>query len=154
MSRKPAEGGQDDKTAWPLAPDPDQPPPGKYIVAYRRAQLVEKRFGNRNTIELYFEVVDPPKWKERMLIMYCGIPLDGRPSRNSKYVTMWTLANGGPAKRRDRMTPKIFVGYWVAAVQHTERKMTTDGSKVLGAGEMGTAVISYLIERAAGGVPR
>lgn len=154
MTRKPADGGQDDEYAWPLAPDPDQPPPGEYLVAYRRARLVRQRFGNRDTIELYFEVVDPPKWNERTLIMYCGIPLDGRPGKASKYVRAWTLANGGPAKRRDRMTPKVFAGYWVAAVAYTKRKMTNDGSKELDAGETGTAVISYLIERAAGGVPR
>lgn len=154
MSLKPAEVGQEDESAWPLAPDPDQPPPGKYIVAYRWARLIAKRFGNRDTIELHFKVVEPPRWKERMLIMYCGIPLDGRPSRNSKYVMMWTLANGGSAKRRDRMTPRVFAGYWAATVVHTGRKMTKDGSKELGAGEMGTAVISSLIEREAGGVQR
>lgn len=157
MSRKPAAGGEDDENAWPLAPDPDQPPPGKYLVAYRRARLVQ-RFKDRFTIELHFSIIEPIEWKERPLVLYCSTPLDGLPGRHSKYVTMWTLANGGPAKRRDRMKPSVFAGYWIAEVDHTRRRMVRhggkDGVKELGPAETGTAVIVQLIERAAGRVQK
>lgn len=140
----------DDEQEWPLAPDPEQPPVGKYLVAYQRARMVS-RFANRKTIELHFSIVEPGKWLNTVLVMYCSTPLDGFPGRNSKYVTMWNLANGGPGKRRDRMTPRIFEGYWYAEVDHTRRIMVKDGIRKLESNETGTAIIVELIERATGG---
>lgn len=100
--------------------------------------------------------MEPSDWKDTTLIMYCPMPSDGKLGRASKYVQAWELAAGGPAKRRDPMTPSVFGGYWIAEVTHTERRMVRcpDGkisSRALGPTESGTAVIDHLIERAADG---
>jgi len=146
---------QDHEDDWPLGTEP--PPTGKYVVTYQRAKLITTRFKNKQVVELHFSVVEPLEWKDTLLVMYCPIPLDAKPGRASKYVQMWELAAGGPATRRDRMTPRVFEGgYWLAEVTHTKRCMVRQadgkiGSRALGTGETGTAVIEHLIERSAGG---
>lgn len=45
--------GKGEEQDWPLAADPQQPPSGKYTVAYRKVRMV-KRFQDRYTIELHF----------------------------------------------------------------------------------------------------
>ncbi len=152
MSPK-APDGTGDEEQWPLAPDLEQPPPGKYVVAYRRARLVD-RFPDRYTIELHFAIVEPPKWLDFPIIMYSSSPKGARLGKRSKYYEVWTLANGGPPKRRDRMTPTVFAGWWNAEVVHTRRRMEKKGMKngirELKPTETPTAVIETLIERAAG----
>lgn len=158
MNTKPLPGAEEHEPDWPLAPNPTEPPAGKYIVAYQHYRWA-KRYADRNTLELHFVVVEPSAWKGTPLTLYCPIPLNGLPGKRSKYVTLWTLANEGkPAPRRSRMAASIFKGYWVAEVTHTQQRMVTDGGKLkggvqkLGPEETGIAVINRLIERAAGGI--
>lgn len=160
MNKKPSDGEDENEQHWPLAPNPQEPPVGRYTVAYQRYRMV-KRYDDRFTLELHFVVVEPSDWKDTPLIMYCPIPLNGLPGKRSKYVTMWTLANGGkPAPRRSRMTPGIFKGYWLADVRHTRQRQVIGGGKLKGGvqklepGESGMAVIETLIERAAGGLQK
>ena len=137
-----------DDYAWPGAPNSDQPPPGKYVVSYVRGRVVW-RF-DRRVAELDFSIIEPVEWEKWVVTMYCSLPLDGPASPRSKYYEVWTLANGGRPKRRDRMTPHVFSGYWIAEVGETRRATTRDGIRELAQDERGMAVVLSLIERAAG----
>ena len=156
MSKKPPDG-KGDEDQWPLAPDVEQPPPGRYVVAYRRARIVD-RFGDRWTIELHFSIVEPSAWLNFEIILYCSTPKDALLGKRSKYYELWTLANGAPPKRRDRMTPSVFDGWWHAKIVHTCRRMEKKGMKngirELKPTETATAVIETLVERAVGGLQK
>lgn len=138
---------------WPAAPDPDEPPAGKYLLGFIRGRKLE-RFGNHK-IELEFEIIEPVQWAKKVLKMYFAAPKEGPISQDSKYFENWRLANGGPPKRGDRMTPQVFHGYWWAEAGHTKKKATRDGRLVeLKEHETGRLVVVKLLERAAGSAPR
>ncbi len=148
-----AQPHQSDDGKWPEAPSPEQPPPGTCTVAYRRARIVE-RF-NRMVAELTFEIADPGKWTGELVTMYCALPKSGPAPRQSKFYQQWTLANGKPPNRRDRMSPRVFAGYWIARLGRTKQVMTqTDEGyerRALAEGEAGETVVEQLLERSAGG---
>jgi hypothetical protein len=137
---------------WPIAPDPEQPDPGKnYVISFVRAKKAE-RFGGRHKIELHFVIIEPVRWAKKMVIMYFAVPAEGPPSTISKYYEFWCKANKGKApERNDRMTPLVFHGYWKAELGHTKRRMGRDGKlREIGENEVGRLVILNLIERTAG----
>jgi len=135
---------------WPVAPDPEPPPPGKYTVSYLRARLVENRF-NRNTIELHFTVVEPAKWAGKTVKKYYALPIDEPPGLDSNYYHDWCRANESPPKRHDRMSPIVFRGYWHAELGLTKQRAKRGGGvRELKDGEHGRVVIENLIERATG----
>lgn len=112
-------------TDWPLAPDPEQPPPGKYLIAYVGGRCVE-RF-NRRDIEIDFEIIEPQRWANKIVKLYFPTPLGTSPSPASNYYRAWVMAKGGPPKRNDRMEPKVFAGYWQAELDATKRTTTRNG---------------------------
>jgi len=87
---------------WPLAPNPQQPPPGKYTVAYRKARMV-KRFQDRYTVELHFSVIEPIEWFDTPLVMYCSVPLTGYQgeARNMWRCGRWRTAANQPNVETD-----------------------------------------------------
>ncbi len=106
---------------WPIAPDPEQPPPGKYIIAYQRARSVE-RFCRLN-IELIFIIVEPQQWEKKVVKKYYAFPVDEPLGLESYDYRDWCLANGGNRpKRNDRMTPRVFSGYWHAELGLIKQK--------------------------------
>jgi len=117
-----------------------------YIVSYKRAKTVW-RF-RRPGAELYFTIVDPEIHRGKQLIMYCPLPQAGRCSQQSKYYQQWVLAKGASPKRRDRMSPTVFEGYWKAKVIRSRE--TYDG-KVRPDNQPGPLKIECLLERVAGG---
>ena len=138
---------------WPTAPDPEEPPPGKYLIAYLRGRSIE-RFGRRD-IEVDFEIIEPIRWAKKVVKMYFPVPPEGPPSRASKYYQAWIQANGAPPKRGDRMSPRVFEGYWHAELDRTKRTTTRNGGiRRLTDGETGRIRVEHLIERAAGAPAR
>jgi hypothetical protein len=133
---------------WPEAPGED-PPAGRYLIAFIRGRRLE-RYGNQK-IELDFEIVEPAQWAKRIIKMYFAAPKEGPMSQDSKYFENWRLANGGPPKRGDRMTPQVFHGYWQAEAGYTQKKAGREGRLVdLKADETGRLVIVRLLAREAG----
>lgn len=151
-SAKKADDDTGKENAWPTAPPSlaDQPPPGKYDIAFRHALIVE-RFDRRN-VEALFDIIEPGAWYGLPVKFYFPLPATGTPSVTSKYYRAWVSANGGiPPKRGDRMTPKVFRGYWRAEICHTRRVATRSGCRELDGGQPGVAIVDHLIERLAGG---
>ena len=142
-------GGHDDEQEWPLAPASDQPPCGKALAAYRRARIV-KRF-DRRVAELEFTIIEPTDWKEATVMLYCALPLAGPAKRQGKYYQLWKMANGGPPKRRDRMSPEVFAGYWWVELERTRQATKREGGVRPVEEHEAITQIGQLIERAAGG---
>lgn len=134
MSEKPEPSGNDDE--WPLAPEPDQPPPGKALIAYRRARIV-RRF-DRRVAEIEFSIIEPIDWQGFRVVLYCALPAEGPARRAGKFYALWTMANGASPNRRDRMSPRVFAGYWWAELERSREGQ-------------GNTHVGCLIERAAGG---
>lgn len=147
VSKKPPSSDGENEQDWPLAPASEQPPPGKALVAYRRARIV-KRF-DRRVVELEFSIIDPTDWKDEKVILYCALPLEGPAKRQGKYYELWTLANGAPPKRKDRMSPGVFAGYWLVELERTRMMTKRDGGVRPAETHEATTVIGRLIERAA-----
>jgi len=141
----------DDGGGWPTAPDPEEPGPGKAVISFVRGRMVE-RFC-RNNIELDFTIVEPIRWANKTVRMYFPIPFNEPPSLDCKYYKAWVLANNGVIpKRGDRMTSRVFQGYWLAELVQTKQKSKTDGGGVreLEPSEVGRTIVGNLLARAAG----
>lgn len=142
-----------ERDEWPVAPDPEEPPPGKYLIAYLRGRCVE-RFSRRD-IEVDFEIIEPARWAKKVVKLYFPTPLETSPSPASKYYQAWCMANGGRPQRGDRMTTHVFTGYWHAELGRTKRTTTRSGGvRQLADHELGRIRVDHLIERAAGAAPR
>ncbi len=133
---------------WPVAPDPDDVPAGKALVAFKQA-CVKVRFGRR-VAELTFTIVEPVAFTGRVVRLFASLPDEGSISTASKYYLVWCLANGQPPGRRDRMSPLVFRGYWWVELVRTRRTTIREGIRDLSPDEPGRTVIGHLIERAAG----
>lgn len=137
---------------WPVAPDPEPPPIGKCTLGYFRAQCVE-RFARR-IIEVLFKIIEPTDHAGKIVKKYYSIPMNEPPGLESNYYRDWTLANGVPPRRNDRMTPHVFKGYWHAELGQTKQRAVRDkgkgGVRPLRDGEVGRIVVENLIERIAG----
>jgi hypothetical protein len=144
------EGRTADDGMWPVAPDPEEPPPGKYILAYQRARSIE-RF-SRHCIELIFIIVEPQRWEKKVVKKYYALPVDEPLGLESNYYRDWRMANNGhPPKRKDRMNPHVFSGYWHAELGLTKQKsLASGGVRDLKDGELGRIVVRTLLDRAAG----
>jgi hypothetical protein len=134
----PQEESEGDDSNWPLAPPSEADlPEGEYTVAYRGFKKAVW-FG-QSKIRLNLEVVDPGH------CMGIQVPLfatNGRQcSQRSKYYGLWVKANGGPPRRGDRMSPKVFSGYWRVRITWSVPKN----------GGHSMPQVTELIERVAGG---
>lgn len=69
---------------WPIAPNPNQLPPGKYTVAFIRAHIVE-RF-SRNNIELVFRIVKPQEWADTTVKKFYALPAEVREGSNRNII--------------------------------------------------------------------
>jgi hypothetical protein len=137
---------------WPVAPDPEQPQPGiKYLATCFRWKLIEGRF-NRNTIELWFKIIEPVRWADKVVKKYYAIPIDEPPGPDSNYYKDFVRANGGNLpKRNTRMSPSIFEGWWMIELVYSKQKISSEGGvEKLKEGQQGRIRVEHLIERAAG----
>lgn len=124
---------------WPTAPpSPEELPAGEYVAAYRGAQR-RYCFGQPK-VELDFEIVEPAGQRSLHVPLFAVLPTRGRIPVSSKYYALWLMANGTPPRRGDRMTPRVFRGYWRVRVRCSQPKR----------GGPGMPIITELIEREAG----
>ena len=98
---------------WPIAP-PSQSdlPDGEYLAAFRDAKRGQW-FGQQK-VRLRFEIVEPAASAGIQVYLYSTLPK--HPSHRHKYYNLWAEANGGPPARGDRMTCRVFRGYWKVRV--------------------------------------
>lgn len=110
MKPSPKDDGQKERESdWPVAP-PSQSelPEGEYIAAYRGAE--RRQWFGQEKVRLLFEIVDPAPCAGIQIPLFAT--LQKKSSPRSKYFELWVKANGGPPLRGDRMSPRVFSGYW------------------------------------------
>lgn len=128
------------ETDWPIAPPSETDlPVGEYTAAYRRATRGQW-FGQQKVL-LLFEIVRPASSAGIQVPLFATLPPRGKISRRSKYYGLWVKANSGPPLRGDRMSPRVFRGYWIIRIEWSKPK---DGGP-------GMPQIIKLSERLAGG---
>src|SRR5262249_16911067 len=66
-------------------------------------------FGQKK-VRLRFEIVEPPPNAGIQVFLFATLPKN--PSHRHKYYDLWVKANDGPPHRNDRMSPRVFQGYW------------------------------------------
>ncbi len=100
---------QEGEAPWPVAPpSPSDLPDGEYIVAFL-AHTIRSWFGQRK-IRLTYEIIDPAQYAGIEVGLFAT--MGKRISRRSKFYALWVRANGGLPSRGDRMSPRVFRGYW------------------------------------------
>ena len=128
------------ETDWPVAPPSEiDLPTGEYTAAYRGAKRGQW-FGQQKVL-LLFEIVTPVHSAGITIPLFATLPTERRLSQRSKYYGLWVKANGGPPLRGDRMSPRVFRGYWDIRIGWSKPK---DGGA-------GMPQIIELIERVAEG---
>jgi hypothetical protein len=142
MNSKRKNDGQGERTSdWPIAPPSHSDlPNGEYIAAYREAERGE--WFSQQKVRLHFEIVEPAQYAAIEVPLFATLPK--RPSQRCKYFELWAKANGGPPCRGDRMSPKVFRGYWRVSVGWS---MPKNGGHSM-------PQVTQLIERVAGGRPQ
>ena len=131
------EADTDDRN-WPVAPpSQDDLPEGEYTVAYRGFKKGEW-FG-QTKVRLDVEVVEPGHCAGIRVPLFATTR--SQCSQRSKYYGLWVKANGGPPRRGDRMSPKVFRGYWRVRIAWSVPR--NDGHPM--------PQVVELIERVAGG---
>jgi hypothetical protein len=107
------DGQSEQQNDWPIAP-PSQSdlPGGEYVAAFRGAERGQW-FGQQK-VRLCFEIVEPAASAGIRVYLYSTLPK--HPSHRHKYYNLWAGANGGPPARGDRMTSRVFRGYWKVRV--------------------------------------
>ena len=130
------QGGRDGD--WPIAP-PSQSdlPNGEYLAAFRDAKPGQW-FGQQK-VRLSFEIIEPAASAGIQVYLYSTMPK--HPSHRHKYYDLWVGANGGPPARGDRMTCRVFRGYWKVRVAWSVPKN----------GRHPMPLVTDLLERVAGG---
>ena len=131
------------KMEWPLGPlTPEDLPEGDdYIGAYREHEL--KSYFDQLKLRLDFELIDPSAYAHMIVSLFVnatGLDRRQRPSRRSKFYQLWVLANGGPPKRGQYMSPRVFEGYWQLRIRWGLVK-----------GEPTIPVVDALLQRVVGG---
>ena len=81
-------------------------PEGHYQVSFLRAE--KKTMWKTQKVLLWFAVQDFGDWHEVQLFMSCPIPPNNKFSAGSKFLRVWTIANGAKPRRYERMGMKIF----------------------------------------------
>lgn len=100
---------EEQKTNWPIAPPAQSDlPDGEYIAAFRDA-TPGQWFGQQK-VRLRYEIVEPAASAGIQIFLFSTLPK--HPSHRHKYYDLWVKANGGPPHRNDRMSPRVFCGYW------------------------------------------
>jgi hypothetical protein len=127
-----------DDNNWPVAPPSEVDlPEGEYVIAYRG--FTKQNCFGQPKIRLDWEVVDPRSCAGIEVPLFAT--MRRKCSQRSKYFGLWVKANGGPPRRGDRMSPKVFKGYWRV---HIAWSVPKNGGHPM-------PQVTELIERAAGG---
>ncbi|MDR4470219.1 MAG: hypothetical protein MRJ68_18300 [Nitrospira sp.] len=128
---------QEREKAWPVAPPSrDELPDGVYVASFRNADRHEW-FGQAK-VRLRYEIIEPPAYAGIQVFLFSTLPKNL--SHRHKYYELWVKANGGPPRRNDRMSPRIFKGYWRVKVTWSVAK----------SGGHPMPLVSELLERVAG----
>jgi hypothetical protein len=132
------DGERERESDWPIAP-PSQSdlPDSEYIAAFRDAKPGQW-FGQQK-VRLRFEIVEPAASAGIEVFLFSTLPK--RLSHRCKYYDLWVKANGGPPHRNDRMSPRVFRGYWKVRIEWSVPK---NGGHPM-------PQVTELIERVAGG---
>jgi hypothetical protein len=129
---------KDSGSHWPVAPPSStELPAGEYIAAYRGAERGQW-FGQQK-VRLLFEILEPAEFASIQVPLFAT--LGKNPSPRWKYYGLWVKANGGSPLRGDRMSPRVFQGYWKIKVSWTAPNN----------GGYPMPYIQELVERVAGG---
>ena len=107
---KPSRGHVDDEDlifTMESAP-PAKIPEGRYHVAFRRVE--KKTMWNTQKLLLSFVVQDLGEWHGVELFLSCPLPPNNKFPAGSKFLRIWTLANGAKPDRFDRMSTNVFKG--------------------------------------------
>ena len=125
---------------WPVAPPSETDlPAGEYVASYRGAKRGQW-FGQQK-VQLLFEIVTPAHSAGIKIPLFATLPTGRRLSQRSKYFGLWVKANGALPLGGDRMSPRVFRGYWDIRIGWSKPK---DGGA-------GMPQIIELIERVAEG---
>jgi hypothetical protein len=134
---------------WTYAP---RIPPGEYQAISRKAsQYFDKQF-QRWVCAVQFDIVSDSLSMEAIAqltwFMNLGRHPNPRAGRRSRYWVEWIRANGGPPKRGDRLSPRVFQGR-AAIVRVEYTKKTHDRGPV--ESELAYSVVRDVIEWQTGG---
>jgi hypothetical protein len=103
----------------------DRIEPGEYKARSRSAKLYQDGYFQRWVCAVQFDILNDSLIDViARLTWYLNLSSkDGpRVGRRGKYWNAWIMANGGPPKRSDRLSPQVFVGrYAVVLVDDTQR---------------------------------
>ena len=125
------------ETDWPLAPPSESDfPGGEYIASF--IEHARGTWFKQEKIKLIFKIVDPRLYAGYDVRLFATF--EKKISRASKYYALWVKANGGVPLRGDRMSPRVFSGYWNVRVAWSVPKNGHPMPQVV-----------ELIERVAGG---
>lgn len=123
---------------WPIAPpSPSDLPDGEYVAAFREAK--RNQWFGQPKVCLRYEIVEPATYAGIQVYLYATMPTPL--SQRHKYYALWVKANGGPPERGDRMSSRVFRGYWNVCVAW---KLPKSGGHPL-------PLVTELLERVAGG---
>ena len=139
MKSTPEDDAQKEREGdWPIAPPTQSDlPDGEYLAAFRDAKPGQW-FGQQK-IRLRYEIVEPAASASIQVYLFATLPEHLSPRH--KYYDLWVKANGGPPHRGDRMSPRVFRGYWNLLVAWNTPK---NGGHPM-------PQVTELLDRAAGG---
>jgi hypothetical protein len=139
MNSKPENDGQRERESdWPIAPASSSDlPDGKYVAAFREAKR-NPWFGQPKVC-LRYEIVEPAAFAGIEVFLFATMPK--KPSQQHKFYGLWVKANGGLPRRGDRMSSRVFRGYWNVRVAWN---VPTNGGHPM-------PLVTELLERVAGG---
>lgn len=124
---------------WPVAPPSKSDlPDGEYVAAFLGAD--RRQWFGQQKIRLRYEIVEPTAHAGIRVFLFSTLPKST--SHRHKYYELWVKANGGPPYRNDRMSPRVFRGYWKVRVVWTMPR----------AGGHPMPLVSDILERVAGGI--
>jgi len=85
--------------------------PGEYKAYCRTAKIYRDREYKRWICAVQFDVLNDNLQVQARLTWYLNLGSGDKPhaTRRKKYWDAWVLANGGAPRRKDRLTPKVFV---------------------------------------------
>jgi len=101
---------------WPLAgATKEDLPDGIYVVGYSHSGKCN--YFEQHKIVLKFKIVSPSSSMGIEVALFATLPKQGKISPASKYYKLWCKANRGEPGRSDRMTPRVFHGYWRVRIE-------------------------------------
>jgi hypothetical protein len=85
---------------------PPAVPEGQYDVKFVGAE--QSHQWKSDKLFLWFQMLTPGEWQGKEFFMACNWRKDGKWGPSHKFMRVWSLANGGPPKRRGRMNTRVF----------------------------------------------